>query len=225
MFFTASLWNDLMMLIGEITVFLIVGMLIGSVLVMIVAGLSIQSGQFYFPRLMTSGMVLLEGMIKGMCRFFGFDDKDLIQFFIRLHNTMNMKNFVETPVEKRAIFLPQCLRSARCPAHLTPEGLSCRRCGQCDIGRDIDRLQAMGYQVFIVPGSTFMKRIIKKYRPEAIIGVGCLMEVKEGLELCDRIGMVVMGVVTMKDGCVETVLNWDELLEIASTGVTAPDSQ
>jgi hypothetical protein len=225
MFFAASLWNDLMILIGEVTVFLIVGMLIGAVLVMVVAGLSIQSGQFYFPRLMKSGIVLLEGVIKGICKFFGFDDTDLIQFSIKLRNMMNTKRFAETPVEKRVIYLPQCLRSAECPAHLTPEGLVCRRCGRCAIGKEIDTYEAMGYRVFIAPGSTLIKRMMKKYRPEAIIGVGCLMEIKEGLELCDRAGVIGMGVVTLKDGCVETILNWDELHEVAAIGLTRPGSR
>lgn len=225
MFLSASLWNDLMVLVGEVTVVLIFGMFVGSVLVMIVAGLSIQSGQFYFPRLMKSGMVLLEGMIRGISKFFGLDDTDLIQFSIRLQNTMNMKKFAGTPVEKRVIYLPQCLRSAECPAHLTPEGLVCRRCGRCEIGRQIDRYEAMGYLVFIAPGSTLIKRMMKKYRPEAIVGVGCLMEIKEGLELCDRAGVVGMGVITLKDGCVETVLDWDDLQEIALVGLTEPGSR
>lgn len=225
MFLSASLWNDLMVLVGEVTIVLILGMFVGAVLIMIVAGLSIQSGQFYFPRLMKSGMVLLEGMIRGISKFFGFDDTDLIQFSIRLQNTMNTKKFAETPVEKRVLYLPQCLRSAECPAHLTPEGLVCRRCGRCEIGRQIDRYEAMGYRVFIAPGSTLIKRMMKKYQPEAIVGVGCLMEIKEGLELCDRAGVVGMGVVTLKDGCVETVLDWDDLYEVASVGLTEPGSR
>ncbi|TAJ43650.1 DUF116 domain-containing protein [Methanofollis fontis] len=224
MFFDTPIWSQVMMLIGEVTFFLIAGVILFSAVLLVIAALSIQSGEFYFPRLMKSGLVLLEGVIKGICKFFGFDDKDLIRFFIRLHNTMNMKQFGDTPVEKRAIYLPQCLRSGECPAHLTPEGLVCRRCGRCDIGHEIDRLQEMGYRVFIVPGSTFLKRMVKKYQPEAIIGVGCLMEVKEGLELCDRIGLVGMGVVTMKDGCVETVLDWSDLGEIAQVGLSGPSS-
>ena len=44
--------------------------------------------------------------------------------------------------------------------------------------------EGMGYRFFIVPGSSFIKRIIKKYRPGAIVGVGCHMEIKEGLDLC-----------------------------------------
>jgi hypothetical protein len=76
----------------------------------------------------------------------------------------------------------------------------------------------MGYRVFIVPGSSFIKRMVKKYRPGGIIGVGCTLEVKEGLDLCDRLGIPGMGVVTLKDGCVETCVNWNEVLEVASLG-------
>lgn len=223
MFLSSPLWTPFMTLIGEITVLIIIGMFVGAVVVMTIATLSVRNGEFYFPRLMKSGMVLLEGMIKGICKFFGFDDKDLVSFFIRLHNTMNMKTFEETPVKKRAIFLPQCLRAGDCPARLTPEGLVCRRCKRCAIGSEIDAYEAMGYRVFIVPGSTFIKRMVKQYHPEALIGVGCLMEIKEGLELCDRIGLIGMGVVTLKDGCVETVLDWNDLTEIAEIGLV-PES-
>jgi hypothetical protein len=223
MFLDSPLWTQAMFLIGEVTVFLILGMFVASLALIFIMTLSIQRGKVYFPRLIKSGMVFLEGMVRGICKFFGFEDQDLIKFSIRLHNTMNLKQFEEIPVEKRAIYLPQCLRSAACPAHLTPEGLVCRRCGRCDIGREIDAYETMGYRVFIAPGSTLIKRMMKKYRPEAIVGVGCLMEIKEGLELCDRAGVVGMGVVTLKDGCVETLLDWNELRDIAVIGL--PDSR
>jgi hypothetical protein len=223
MFLDSPLWTQAMFLIGEVTVFVILGMFVASFALIFIMTLSIQRGKVYFPRLIKSGLVFLEGMVRGICKFFGFEDQDLIKFSIRLHNTMSLKQFEEIPVEKRAIYLPQCLRSAECPAHLTPEGLVCRRCGRCDIGREIDSYEAMGYRVFIAPGSTLIKRMMKKYRPEAIIGVGCLMEIKEGLDLCDRAGVIGMGVVTLKDGCVEPLLDWHELREIAVIGL--PDSR
>jgi hypothetical protein len=58
--------------------------------------------------------------------------------------------------------------------------------------------------------------MIKKYRPEAIVGVGCIIEVKEGLEMAESIDLLAMGVVTSKDGCVETLLDWDTLFEVLS---------
>ncbi|HDR72921.1 MAG TPA: DUF116 domain-containing protein [Methanoculleus sp.] len=222
MVFDALLWTQLMVVVGELTVILVVGALLFASMIVMVAFLSIKNGRFYFPRLMASGLVMMEGTVKAICKLCGLDDKELTLFFIRLHNTMNMSAFGEIPLEKRAIFLPQCLRSAQCPAHLTPEGLVCRRCGRCGIGESIATLESMGYRVFIVPGSTFIKRIVKKYRPEGIIGVGCLMEVKEGFEMTDRFGLVSMGVVTLKDGCVETIVDWHDVLEVAGIGIEEP---
>jgi hypothetical protein len=77
----------------------------------------------------------------------------------------------------------------------------------------------MGYRIFIVPGSSFIKRMVKKYHPKAIIGVGCLSEVKEGIDMADKLGLVAMGVVTMKEGCVETLVNWADIYEVAILGV------
>jgi hypothetical protein len=76
----------------------------------------------------------------------------------------------------------------------------------------------MGYKVFIVPGSTFIGRMVKKYLPRAIIGVGCLREIKDGLDFADKIGVVVMGVVNKTDGCIETLADWPELMSVATLG-------
>jgi hypothetical protein len=164
-------------------------------------------------------MVLLEGLSKAMFRLFGLEDREVQTFFIQLQNVMNRKAFAAIPIESRAIFLPQCLRSSHCPAHLTPEGLKCRSCGSCNIGHIRNLLEQLGYRLFIVPGSSFIKRMVRQYHPKAIIGVGCLSEVKEGLEMADKMGLIAMGVVTLKEGCVETILNWDDLFEIASLGI------
>lgn len=216
---SATLWDQLMYIIGEITVILILGFFLFSLTVIGISFYSIKKGQFYFPRLVKSGIVITEGMAKGICKFFGLDDKELTAFSIRLHNTMNMTAFSKIDPKKRAIFIPQCLRNSQCPANLTPEGLICRRCGRCEIGSHIDKLQKMGYWIWIAPGSTLIKRMVKEYKPEAVIGVGCLVEVREGLELLDKINIVGMGVVTLKDGCVETIMNWNDLMDVAVLGI------
>ena len=221
-FFETGIWVGLMTLIGEVTFFFILGMVLAAIALAIIATASITRGKFYLPRILIPGMVLLEGLVKAFCKLLGLDDKDLITFFITLRNTMNTKAFSETPVERRAVFLPQCLRSAECPAHLTPEGLECRRCGRCSVGENKAWLEGIGYRVFIVPGSTFIKRMVKKYHPRAIIGVGCLMEVKEGIDMADRIGLIAIGVVNFKDGCVETVADWTRVRDVALLGIELP---
>ena len=220
--FDSGIWTGLMILIGEVTLFLILGMLFAAIALAIIATASITRGKFYLPRILIPGMVLLEGLVKAFCKLLGLDDKDLITFFITLRNTMNTKAFAETPIERRAVFLPQCLRSAQCPAHLTPEGLKCRNCGRCPVGENVEWLERIGYRVFIVPGSTFIKRMAKKYRPQAIIGVGCLIEVKDGIDLCDRVGITALGVVNIKDGCVETIADWAAVRDAALLGLEHP---
>ena len=94
-------------------------------------------------------------------------------------------------------------------------------CGRCDLDHTVNELEGMGYKVFIVPGSTFIGRMVKKYLPRAIIGVGCIREVVDGLEFADRLGVIVMGVINKTDGCVETLADLPELLSIAA--LKAPD--
>jgi hypothetical protein len=223
MIFDTPLWNATMILLGEVTLLLGVFLVVMALILLAVALISVRNGHLYLPRIMKPWFFLLEGLVKAICRFFGLDDRDLISFSIRLQNSMNKKSFERVPAGKRAVFLPQCLRSSRCPGNLTPEGIWCQGCGLCTTGEAIRELLGMGYRVFIVPGSSFIKRMVKKYRPEGIIGVGCILEVKEGLDLCDKLGIPGMGVVTLKDGCVETCVNWQEVFDMAAIGL-APAS-
>ncbi|MDD1674141.1 MAG: DUF116 domain-containing protein [Methanomicrobiales archaeon] len=214
MFSDSPLWNQLMIITGEITLLAILAIFLIALVLVVITVFSIRRRRLYFPRLLPPGLVALEGLVKALCGLFGLDNKELMEFFITIHNTLNRKAFAEIPVRERAIFFPQCLRSAKCPASLSPEGIKCKRCGACPLGEWIERLEGMGYHTFIVPGSSFIKRMVKKYRPKAIVGVGCIMEVKEGLEMCDIMGMPAIGIVTLKDGCVETLVNWNDVCDV-----------
>ena len=217
--FDFTSWNQLMFLIGEVTVIIISGALVTAFILVLISLYSIKRGHLYFPQLIKAGLVFFEGLMKAFFRLLGLEDREMLTFLIQIHNTMNTAAFMRIPVAERAIFIPQCLRSSQCPAHLTPEGLKCRSCGQCTVGEVRSLLEKMGYRIFIVPGSSFIKRMVKKYHPKAIIGIGCLSEVKEGIDMADKMGLVVMGVVTLKEGCVETIVNWPDICEVATLGV------
>lgn len=215
--------NHLFYVIGELTVLIIIGAVVISFILVIISLHSIKTKRLYFPQLIKSGLVFLEGLMKAMFRFLGLEDREMLAFFIKLQNTMNAEAFSRVPANERAVFIPQCMRSSKCPAHLTPEGLKCKNCGQCEVGPNRLLLERMGYRVFIVPGSSFIKRMVKKYHPRAIIGIGCLSEVKEGIDMADKMGLSVMGVVTLKEGCVETLVSWPDVFEVATQGVS-PES-
>ncbi len=214
-----SQWHALMYIVGEVTVLFIIGVLLASFVLVVISLYSIKKGHLYFPRLIKAGLVFLEGFMKAFFRLLGLEDREMLTFLIKIHNTMNTSAFSRVPISERAAFFPQCLRSAKCPAHLTPEGLKCVNCGQCTVGEARILLEKLGYRVFIIPGSSFIKRMVKKYHPKAIIGVGCLTEVKEGIDMADKIGLVAMGVVTLKEGCVETLVSWQDVYDVATLGL------
>ncbi|MBM3309170.1 MAG: DUF116 domain-containing protein [Candidatus Altiarchaeales archaeon] len=145
--------------------------------------------------------------------FFKRDDKIVDQMLVQIRNSLYSEAYRKTVYSKRAIFLPQCLRSPNCPAKLTPEGIKCVECGQCGIGEVKKIAESLRYLFFVVPGGSFVKRMVKKYNPEAILGVGCPMEVKEGTAMMASVGLPVQGVTLLKDGCVDTRVNVKELLE------------
>ena len=211
--------EGVLIFIGEITLLVLLGIFILGLTIGILIVVSARKGRFYFPRLLKPGLAVVGTVARGFCRLLGMDSNDLTVFFIKLRNKMNREAFARTPVEERAIFLPQCLRSMKCPAKLGPEGLTCVDCGRCEISEEKKHLEEMGYKVFIAPGSTVIKRMMKKYRFKAVLGVGCLMEIREGLEMMDSYGVPSLGVVQLRDGCVETAVNWDTVMKTASLGI------
>ena len=53
--------------------------------------------------------------------------------------------------------------------------------------------------------------MVKKYKPKAVMGVGCSMEIREGTEKLAAWGMPVFGFKLLNDGCVGTSLNIKDL--------------
>ena len=205
--------NQLFYLIGQAVVLLAAAVLIISILVALLILYSFKTGNFFAARYMLLGIMLLEDVIKARFWVARADDSIMNDVGVRLRNYINTKKFLNTPYEKRFIFIPQCLRSVQCPAKLTPEGIMCVNCGRCGIGEAKKYAEGMGYKLFIVPGSSFIKRIIKKYRPGAIVGVGCHMEIKEGLDLCHSHGIPARGVPLSTSGCVATSIDWEAFYE------------
>jgi hypothetical protein len=201
--------NQLFYLIGQAVVLLAAAVLIISVLVALLILYSFKTGNFFAARYMLLGIMLLEDVIKSLFWVARADDSMVDDVGVRLRNYINEKKFLNTPYEKRFIFIPQCLRSVQCPAKLTPEGIMCVNCGRCGIGEAKKYAESLGYKFFIVPGSSFIKRIIKNYRPGAIVGVGCSMEIKEGLDLCHSHGIPARGVPLLTSGCVATSIDWE----------------
>ncbi len=208
--------GSLFYLIGEFVIFLALIVLILSVIATFMILYSFKTGHFFAARLMLIGISTLENAIKSIFWIARADDAIVDDVGIRLGNYINKKKFARISRGERFIFMPQCVRSPECPAKLTPEGIRCIACGRCRVGEAKKIAEGLGYKFFIVPGSSFIKRIIKKYKPRAIIGVGCPMEIKQGLAMCHSYDIPAMGVPLSQAGCVATTLDWDVLYDTLS---------
>jgi hypothetical protein len=205
--------DSLFLLIGKTVIYGVVALLILAILGSLLIAYSFKTERFIFPNFMLFSITVLETIVKALFRLVGVDDSIVDDVGIALKNKISLRKFRETPINKRLIFLPQCLRAADCPSKLSPEGIKCIDCGRCEVGHAIKGAESIGYKVFIVPGSSFIKRLVRKHKPDAILGVGCINEIKAGLEMCEKLKLFGVGLVLDKAGCVSTVLNWDEFYE------------
>ncbi len=144
----------------------------------------------------------------------GVDEKDLFQMYVKTKNSASREKFASIPYSERILFLPQCLRSKECPAELGEYGYECQGCGKCKLKKIVRLTKKLGYRgVFILPGGSIAKNIMFKVKPKACVGVACFKELVLGSFLCERVGVLAQGVALLRDGCVNTLVDWKSLNE------------
>jgi len=217
--------NTLAIMSGLGGLFLVLGVIsiILLMLGLIAVAVFIKTRKVLIPSATLFIVDLLEVPLKRILWIFRSDEEFLDRMAIEIRNRIYRNQFLKTPYHERMLFLPQCLRNPKCPAALTPEGIMCVNCGRCGIGRIKEEAEKLGYRVFIAPGSTLIKRMVKKYRPKAILGVGCFMEVKEGSKMVASINLPVQGIILKSDGCVDTRADIIELMETLKSEIHIKD--
>lgn len=69
----------------------------------------------------------------------------------------------------------------------------------------------MGYKVFIIPGSQFLKKIVEQNKFKAILGVACYQDLNLCMMKVSKFS--VQGVPLLRDGCVNTKVDSRAVLE------------
>lgn len=130
---------------------------------------------------------------------------------------MNMKNisyrdaFLKT--NKRVLLLPHCARKymdSKCKARFDPR-LSSYFCNHCSSDCLVSRATKMGlekkYDVYVVPGGSGTRKILKKKTYDGIVGVACTEEMKLGAEMLEILKIPGQAVPLIKNGCHGTKFN------------------
>ena len=131
-------------------------------------------------------------------------------------NKENALAFARTDYGQRLVLLPQCLRSsARCRAEEHQAEYRCAGCGACKIAAIVRRAGELGYLgVRILKGGSAVSRLIGELRPRAVLGVACDFEGALGILECERQGVAVQFVPLLSDGCADTDVELEEVLEV-----------
>jgi len=139
--------------------------------------------------------------------------QDLIDMQAR--NLLEREKFVQT--RKRALFLPHCARKYmdnRCKSEFDPNIPSyiCAHCStDCLINKAVLFSEKKGYDVYILPGSSCVPKILKAKHYEGVVGVACGEEVRLSGQMLKGVGVTGQAVPLIKNGCANTVFNIETL--------------
>lgn len=144
----------------------------------------------------------------------GVNDGRVDEIQLDLLNRINLEKFKSVPKRERILILPHCLRSRSCPARIGEYGYACQKCGKCGILKLRETAKSEGYKgVFVVPGASVVSRIIRKYEPRGVLGVACMKELMQASGEVERLGIAGQTVPLLKAGCINTIVDSDEVVE------------
>ena len=199
------------MFLGQLVVFIAILIVILFIAVLILGYLIARKNQIKFPRFILYIVDLLYSPFKTISRILKLDEHLIDNIAIKVRDEINKEKFRHVPAEKTLIFLPHCLRHRDCPATLQKEGLNCTKCGLCSIGVIKKKADSLGYKLYIVPGSSFVKKIVKENNFQAVIGVACHEDLNQVMMLLSD--FCPQGVLLEKTGCFETKVNVKKVIE------------
>ena len=154
------------------------------------------------------------------------EDEELTdQIYVELKNKAYREDFAKVPVEKRAVFIPQCLRNVKeCPATFGKYGWECTKCGKCIIGDIIEEGEKLGYtQFYVTPGGSLVKKVLKEKVPKgeikAALGIACWPELAEANEKLSILKIPLQAVPLLRAGCINTLVDLEQVREALRVGL------
>ena len=197
--------------LGELVVFIAILILILFIAVLIFGVFFARRNEIKYPRFLLFVLDLLYSPFKAIAKLLKLDEHLIDDISIKVRDDINKEKFRQIPAEKTLIFLPHCLRHKDCPATLQKEGLNCTECGLCSIGVIKKKAEPLGYKLYIVPGGSFVKKIVMENKFQAVIGVACHEDLSQMMMLLSD--FCPQGVLLEKTGCFETKVNVKKVFE------------
>lgn len=166
------------------------------------------------------------------------------RLFVKIGNLHFRRQFVSAPYHKRMLFMPFCLRSPKCPMHISrEEGILCPEdCGLCRLGEMKRLALELGYLgAHIVVSSRivsdrglktskdFIWSKIEEHQPSAALGLVCIKDFRnkylkdtsvgpKGVQSPNKKAIVApQGLLLAKNSCVKNSVDWNKLERLLRT--------
>lgn len=200
-------------IIGITVIFGSIALLILLILSLILGKILLRKNKLLFPKLLLFTLDVFYGAFKKFAKLCGINEDIIDQIGVEVRNKLNENKFKKIDNKDKLLILPHCLRDPKCKAKLSKNGLECKNCGHCVIGLIKKKAEEVGYRVFIVPGSSFAKRILKENKCKAVLGVACYRDLNISMMKISNLPIVTQGVPLLKDGCFKTEVDVDEIFK------------
>jgi hypothetical protein len=199
-------------LLGQLFIFIIAGILVVIQLALIFGIYSFKTRRILFSGFVILILSFFYAPAKWICRLFHIKETIVDEILIELQNASMFEKFKKVK-DHKAIIAPQCMRHPNCRARLDPVlGYVCIECGLCDLGILKHEGRKYGYELFIIPGDSFVKKILRAYQPKACLGIACFSELTESMIATSK-HMPVQGLALSIDGCYDTKVDVSEVIE------------
>lgn len=175
----------------------------------------IKKKKTLFPR---TTLFLLDTLYFPLKRLFvslNLDESAVDKIEIDIRNKILKDEFFSSKIKDRIVVFPYCLRSIECRAQVSPElGINCIKCGKCKIGDFKEICDSNSIKVFIAPGGSFVKRVLKKHPNSTVLLVACHVELNEMMRILSAKRLPEYGILLNKTGCIETDVDMELVKEI-----------
>uniref|UniRef100_UPI0032174F56 polyprenyl synthetase family protein n=1 Tax=uncultured Draconibacterium sp. TaxID=1573823 RepID=UPI0032174F56 len=141
--------------------------------------------------------------------------EEYIDFTIVLLGNESWRKTVEaTPFHRRLLLLPQCLKNnTSCKGVFDELGLNCAGCKACPIDDILVNAEELGYATLVAEGTTVAIGLVEEGSIDAVIGVSCMPVLQRSFEPVSNAAVPVIGLPLMYDGCENTKIDIQWLLE------------
>jgi geranylgeranyl pyrophosphate synthase len=140
---------------------------------------------------------------------------------VAVSNAYWLPIFESIPFSRRLFLLPHCLSNRNaCTGTYDSIGLHCAGCGSCDIHTLKSKAEALGYSVIVAEGTSSVLFRVLEGEADAIFGVACLDSLEKSFQRIVELGIPHLAVPLLKDGCVDTEMETDQVRALLSVVAT-----